>query len=244
MTGSAAEREIRDAVVAHWRQLWPGWRIVHELNVDGQGSNRVDLTAIGPNTLVMCEVKSERDVIDRLGDQMHAFGPRCHALIVTAHEVWFESPGKISKTRRRKGSRLVRKEDGDPGWEHDVWIAEQHTFNAASPIEAELRRFPHWRVGEWRYPRPDGYRAWNITKYEWSRPWPWLLLTMLWREELLAECARHHIAAGPRTTRTDMMTSMLELMRGPEIERAVCRQLRRRQFAEADPPLIDEVENA
>lgn len=42
MARSSDEQEIRDFVVAKLRQLMPSARIVHELNVSGQGSNRLD----------------------------------------------------------------------------------------------------------------------------------------------------------------------------------------------------------
>ncbi len=112
-TRSSAEVEIRDAVVARLRELLPSARIVHEFNVD-EGMNRVDVAAIGRDRMVFVEIKSERDKPHRLARQLHAFGPRCHALILTAHEKWFESPG-TEKRARRTHKLHVPQRDPDTG---------------------------------------------------------------------------------------------------------------------------------
>lgn len=84
---SSAEGLIRDAVVTRARELWPEARIIHELNVE-HGQVRADLAAVSPDTLVLFEIKSERDKLHRLSNQLRHFGPVCHHLIVAAHEKW------------------------------------------------------------------------------------------------------------------------------------------------------------
>jgi len=66
---SASEEEIRAAVVGRLRELMPDARIVHELNVAGQGSNRIDVAAIGKQAIVGVEIKSRKDVLKRLDEQ-------------------------------------------------------------------------------------------------------------------------------------------------------------------------------
>jgi hypothetical protein len=234
---SSAEREIREAVIARFRELLPGARIVHELNVDGQGSNRVDLAAITSDRLILCEIKSEKDTIERIAEQVHAFGPCCHALVVAAHEKWFDSPGKLKGVTRRKREHLVKNEDGT--YRTEVGIVEHEWETAArSPLEAELHRFPHWSVIEWRYPCPDEL-SWRFDRYRYEviTPWPAIMLRMLWRDELFRIASHAHLNPGNRATRTDLMRWILNTLHGVAIEKAVCEALRRRDFAEADPPL-------
>lgn len=66
---SEAEERIRLKCEAALRQQFPDARIIHELVVR-QGSCRLDLAAVTPNRVVLVEVKSERDVLTRLPQQM------------------------------------------------------------------------------------------------------------------------------------------------------------------------------
>lgn len=85
---SAAERHLRDMAVARLRVLLPEARIIHELNVD-TGRCRVDLVAATENRIVMVEIKSRKDKLDRLKEQVRRFTPCCHALAVCyASERW------------------------------------------------------------------------------------------------------------------------------------------------------------
>lgn len=84
---SQSERSIRNAVVSRARALWPDARIVHELNVE-HGQVRADVAAVTPDQLILFEIKSERDKLHRLSNQLRQFGPVCHHVIVAAHEKW------------------------------------------------------------------------------------------------------------------------------------------------------------
>lgn len=65
---SAAEKRIRDKCEAALRAQFPDARIIHELVVK-QGSCRLDLAAVTPSRMVFIEIKSERDVLNRLEKQ-------------------------------------------------------------------------------------------------------------------------------------------------------------------------------
>ena len=78
MTGSAAEERIRAKAEAHLRRTFPDARIVHELVLQ-QGGCRIDLAAVTQDRLVCVEVKSERDVLTRLPDQVEAMRRVCDA---------------------------------------------------------------------------------------------------------------------------------------------------------------------
>jgi hypothetical protein len=84
---SQSERDIRQAVVQRARQLWPDARIIHELNVE-HGQCRADVAAVTSDTIVLFEIKSERDTLSRLSNQLRHFQPVCHGIIVAAHERW------------------------------------------------------------------------------------------------------------------------------------------------------------
>lgn len=85
---SVAEKYLRDLAVGRLRALMPEARIVHEMNVE-VGMCRVDLAAIAPDRLVLVEIKSRKDKLDRLRKQAATFAPACHRLIVCyASERW------------------------------------------------------------------------------------------------------------------------------------------------------------
>lgn len=65
---SEAEERIRIKAEAALREVWPSARIIHELVVR-QGGCRIDLAAVTPDRLIAVEIKSERDVLDRLKEQ-------------------------------------------------------------------------------------------------------------------------------------------------------------------------------
>ena len=222
---STAEREIRDAVVARLRELVPSARIVHELNVAGQGSNRIDVAAIRPDGIVGVEIKSEKDTLKRLEEQWTVFSRCCHYVIVAAHEKHFA-------------------EYRDERWRDDV----ESDSDLNHPLffgKYGQRRYV------WRYPRPDDA---NKSRWGASRPWQFSfaadvvprrplsnvdMLQMLWASELREECGRHRIAANSRATCPWMIREMAMLMTGREVRDAVCRQLRARSFAEADAPIYE-----
>lgn len=77
---SDEEEALRVAAEAWMRQRWPAARIIHELNLEG-GAQRIDLVSVGDEELRMVEIKSAKDVLKRLPDQIKA-ACRC------AQEVW------------------------------------------------------------------------------------------------------------------------------------------------------------
>lgn len=218
MTRSADEAEIRAFAVDRLRRLMPSARIVHELNVGGQGTNRIDVAAITTSAIVAVEVKSRKDTLERLSEQWPAFTRCCHFVIVAAHEKHFA-------------------EFREPIWRDDV------------PSERRLNHplfFDRWGMERhvWRYPEPPReprkqWQEFHPLKDTIEQPQALHLLRMLWADELREECARHRVSCNNRSTRPDMITDMIWHMTGREICMAVCRQLRARSFAAADPPVYE-----
>jgi hypothetical protein len=206
MAGSSAEREIRDAVVAWCRAKMPTARVIHELIVGGR---RADLAAVEPMYIVLFEIKSERDTLDRLDHQMRAFVHAAHEAVLVAHDRWFDH------TPYPDGRYGLR-------FEHD-----------------SLR----YRV--WCYPEPDpsaaltaSFYAWRLSSRRSRRPPPGML-DLLWSEELLEEGRIAGVPVRTRMNISDLITTCAWGMTGEQLTRAACRQLRKRAFAEADPPMSD-----
>lgn len=82
---SAAEAEVRDAVVTRLRDIMPDARIIHEINACGFG-NRIDVLAVGPTKIMAVEIKSEKDKLDRLRDQVKAMRGVAHTVVAAIHE--------------------------------------------------------------------------------------------------------------------------------------------------------------
>lgn len=76
MAGSPAEERIRAKAEAVLRQTFPTARIIHEL-VLRQGGVRIDLAAVTRDRLICVEIKSERDVLTRLPEQVAAMKLVC-----------------------------------------------------------------------------------------------------------------------------------------------------------------------
>ncbi|NKJ03109.1 NERD domain-containing protein [Rhizobium sp. SG741] len=82
---SSAEAEIRQPVVEMLRLMIPGCRIVHEINTCSFG-NRIDVLAIGVDRLVAVEIKSAKDKLDRLPDQIKAMRGVTPFVFAALHE--------------------------------------------------------------------------------------------------------------------------------------------------------------
>lgn len=227
MTRSPDEQELRNAVVARLRELLPDARIIHELNIAGQGSNRIDVVAVTKEHIVGVEIKSQKDTLKRLDHQWKSFNEVCHFVVVAAHEKHFA-------------------DYREPRWREDV------------PSQRQLNHplfFGQWRheTRVWRYPKPvpeanssgflraDGSQ-WFFDRYKALQriPQATTMLDLLWAAELQSECHRHRVSCSSRSTRGVMIRDLAWSLTGKEVTHAVCRQLRQRAFAEADPPIYSE----
>lgn len=222
MTRSFDEQEIRNAVVSRLRQLMPGARIVHELNVAGQGTNRIDVAAIGTEHIVAVEIKSRKDVLKRLEEQWKAFNEVCHFVIVAAHEKHFADFREKYWSDDHPPERRLN----HPLF-FDKWAHVFHVWQYPMPPEEARSRY-----------RPDG-TSWTFERLHHldKIPRATSMLEMLWAAELQAECRRHLISCSQRSTRGVMVRDLAWNLTGKEITHAVCRQLRQRAFAEADAPI-------
>ncbi|MGO4316697.1 NERD domain-containing protein [Agrobacterium sp. MCAB5] len=86
---SSAEGEIRVAVVERLREMMPGCRIIHEINAASFG-NRIDVLAVGEKSLAAVEIKSAKDKLDRLPDQIKAMSLVTPHVYAALHEKFLE----------------------------------------------------------------------------------------------------------------------------------------------------------
>lgn len=134
---SEAEAEIRRAVVDRLRVLVPGCRIINEINAASFG-NRIDVLAVGLDRMVAVEIKSEKDKLDRLPDQIKAMRSVTPLVVSALHDKFFErgiGDGFILPPRAAIHSQAWRYAPED-----------------------ESREF-HWSFRHWRQPRkvlPEG----------------------------------------------------------------------------------------
>lgn len=82
---SSAEAEIREPVVERLRSILPGCRIIHEINASGFG-NRIDVLAVTEDQIAAVEIKSAKDKLDRLPDQIKAMNSVAHHSFAAIHE--------------------------------------------------------------------------------------------------------------------------------------------------------------
>ena len=157
--------------------------------------------------MTLVEIKSQRDTLERCDAQMAAFEEHGHTALLVAHTCWF---------------------DHEPYHNGSPRLAWGHSFPRRSSI--------------WHFPEPEAstpgyFYRWSVNRPGLPQPAPRKFLGLLWRDELIAECARHRVDCGKRPNMPSMIDQMAYLMTGREITHAVCRQLRARPFPMADLPI-------
>jgi len=209
---SDAEAEIRQAVVQHLRLARPEARIMHEVNIASR-QHRVDVMAGDRAEIIMIEIKSERDKLDRLADQMAAMRRSAHIVGAALHrkfmpEGWEERP---------LPARLDGISHRDLLWWHP---------KAQDMAEAQHPAL-NWRV-------PDPHAAMQVAL-------PQGALAMLHRDELERVCQSAGISL-PRNANMKLMEQVLRWgATGRQITLGICEQLRRRTLAaEADYPIRED----
>ena len=219
---SAAEAEVRDAVVARLRTARPDARIIHEINVSTYGPNRIDLLAVSPEEIIAVEVKSAKDKLDRLEKQVAAMRGCAHHVIAAVHEKF-----------------LVEDRTNE-------WCAHYSRdgvfYRGTLPASVPRHRCTPWVFPERRRAMRDnlggGYddlASWVVPATRFNAALPSAAIDLLWRDELAVLCGSLGIASGRRSTMADMTASLRWHCTGRELTRGICAALRRRECVEADP---------
>ena len=97
---SSEELEMRALIVPELRKRYPSARIIHELPLR-YSTNRIDLAAVTEDEIVTVEIKSSRDVVDRLERQLREFAPISSRLICALAPKWNEKlPYLVTESAR------------------------------------------------------------------------------------------------------------------------------------------------
>lgn len=212
---SSEELAMRDIIVPRLRERYPSARIIHELPLR-YSSNRIDLAAVTETEIVSIEIKSSKDVADRLEAQLRAFAPISSRTIVALAPKWNEELPSLKKPIRG-----------------GICYSPQHT---------EAQGVIH-RVGGcldvWTVSAEAGTIEVTQESYRTQRPWSYQLLHMLHVQELVCIAGRHRCWQGKRPVHLDLVNACNDLMTAREVTAAVCAALRERSaFAAAsDPPV-------
>lgn len=208
---SSAEADIRDPVVARLRVLVPGCRIIHEINFwSGPHTvNRIDVLAVSQTRIVAVEIKSERDKIDRLPDQIAAMRQCSHHVIAALHEKFLT-----------RGETAIG----------PLWSAPKECRGAKlwPWPEAERKGLSEW--GKWNLIEPR--------EKTFLTP-PSAALDLLWRDELREIVARRGLTRrGTSGMNMAQLSDAIRWnMTGQDVTRDLCRALRFRKCTEADPAI-------
>lgn len=228
MAGSQAEERIRAKIEIALRREFPAARIVHELNMS-QGGVRLDMAAVRPDGITLVEIKSERDVLKRLRDQITA------ALRITGDV-------RVYAAEKHRAALLDagRSEQADADGKTIIdWVTEGSSRIGRSRKNpayiAELRRARVMIEAGEGFEDLDRYQGvhWLRDVMEHMAD-PRAQLEMLWADELRELLARHRVGTTPRASREVNKRLALELLTGRQIRESVCASLRDRPFARAD----------
>ena len=114
-----------------------------------------------------------------------------------------------------------------------------HLVLCVHGVHRQNPEYPRFRGDEeWPYPVED-LKRWTLHRFRRTPAASSNLLGMLWHEELASIAARHTCNVTRSATRGAMITVLALDLTGREVRREVCRCLRLRRFAEADPPIED-----
>lgn len=212
---------MRDLIVPELRRRWPSARIIHELPMR-YSTDRIDLAAVTETEIISVEIKSSKDIVDRLEAQLRAFIPVSTTLIVALAPKWNEQlPSTISE---RGASRVY---------------TQNHT-----KAQAVINRFNDENIWVWTVDAKAQTVECGSNWRQKNRPWPARMLDMLHVAELTEIATKHRAClAERRTTHYDLVTICNEMLSGREVTHAVCRALRSRAaFARAsDPPISAQI---
>lgn len=217
---SSEELRMRELIAPVLRAHWPEARIIHELPLR-YSERRIDMAAVTPSDIFAVEIKSSRDVLDRLEQQLRRFAPICSAIFVALAPCHREDGDKFAAAPRRKprtekprASEIVR--EANRGYDRiETWT-----------VDAEA-----WLVDRGSY--WPNYRA---------RPWPAQMLQMLHRDELLQIAGRRRLVASERGATHDFLVELCNnRLTSLEIRADVCAALRGRDAFDkaSDAPIVE-----
>lgn len=217
---SQAERDIRDAVVEKLRELRPKSRIIHEINIDC-GRSRTDVLCVGKSEIIAVEIKSEKDKLDRLPDQLRCMRGSAHQTVVAMHEKFLveQKTNKYVAHYMRGDEYFLHRVPDEAKQADHVWVFPE--IKRAHLAEKEyLDHLCPW-------PNPDDVSDIVL---------PENAIHMLWRDELFDLCERLRLPVPKNVRMKEMIRKLRWRLTGAELTKGICASLRARNCVEADPP--------
>lgn len=208
---------MRALIVPELRKRYPTARIIHELPVR-YSTNRIDLAAVTETEIISVEIKSSRDVMDRLEVQLRAFKPISAHIIAALAPRWNEQLPGI-ETKYESGA-----------------IGYRQQFTETQEIIRKVGGVAIWTVdaaaGAVTVTDGDYYRA--------RMPWLARMLDMLHVAELVEIAERRRVIVPRRPAHMTLVRALADTLQGREVVADVCRALRARDaFCEGtDAPII------
>lgn len=217
---SEAEAEVRRAVVNKLRTVRPNARIIHEINTCGFG-NRVDVMAVSPAEIIAVEIKSEKDKLTRLPDQISAMHGVAHHVVSAIHEKFLveQETNQWAAHSERDGKYFMR-------------TTPRETNGSIAWVYPEKRR-------ALRTAKHDSHERWQELQLVPQTTLPNDAIHMLWRDELAELCGINGVAVPKRANMPLMVNSLWWSVAGGALTKGICAALRRRECIEADPPISD-----
>ena len=229
MAGSEAEERIRAKAEALLRAERPSARVIHELNTSS-GGPRLDLAAVDIDRLTLAEIKSERDVLSRLPDQIRAAGKVSGDVRVFAAEKHKTAllDALDEHLRDSEGKAIIE-------WTELKGGGRQGSMLPNPRYLPELKRCTVYIETDRGFDVLDSSSQWLIERHAQGHiGHPLDLLEMLWAEELRTVLADGGIACPKRASRYVTMRLAALGLTGSQIRRAVHKALLARPFARSD----------
>ncbi|MCQ8279881.1 hypothetical protein NFI95_15660 [Acetobacteraceae bacterium KSS8] len=206
---SSEELAMREMLVPWMRQRWPGARIIHELPLR-YSTNRIDLAAVTETEINAVEIKSSRDVADRLEQQIRAFAPISARVIVALAPKWNEQLPPVRKTLRCGGTTYSPQRTPVQATIHKIGASHVETWTVA--VDASSME------------RTEGGYVTN------DHPWAYQMLHILHVAELWQVASRHQVYLhGKSPTHATIVRDCCHALTGAQVKRAVCAALRARE---------------
>jgi hypothetical protein len=214
---SSEELRMRELIVPELRKRCPSARIIHELPLR-YSERRIDLAAVTESEIISVEIKSSKDVADRLEAQLRGFLPISSQVIVALAPKWNEKLPSIERKRKD-------------------YTSYSPQYTEAQEIINRVGWHPFVEV--WTVDADAGTIHITDRAHRKQQPWASRLLDILHVSELVSIAGKHRCWQGKRPRHTDLVTACVELMTGREIVAAVCGALRNRSAfgRDSDPPI-------
>jgi len=208
---------MRALIVPELRKRYPTARIIHELPLR-YSTNRIDLAAVTEREIVSVEIKSSRDVMDRLEAQLRNFKPVCSRVICALAPRWNEKLPMLERPTKYGSAFSMQ------------YTPTQEIINRVGGIEV------------WTVDAAAGSIDVTDRNYHTRKPWLAQMLDMLHVAELVTIAERHRIVVPKRPVHLKLVSDLADLLQGREVVAAVCRALRERDaFSEGtDAPIFIE----